>query len=118
MGTTTDLMSALFHATRETRFATNFIMLGSLVKVKRELQQTVVDGKWEEWVERSDSQLKRDAQTCKALVMDDRWYTRAEDLLLLVGCVQYFVLLNDRVTFHQYVQLSWKCQFWRAGRCS
>ena len=43
--------NTLLSATGETRFATNFIMLESVVKAKRELQQTVVDPKWEAWVE-------------------------------------------------------------------
>lgn len=78
-------MCALLGTARETRFGTNYIMLGRLVEVKRELQKTVVDEKWEVWVERGDNKLKAGAETCKAAVMDDRCYTKAADLLSLAG---------------------------------
>ena len=77
------LMSFLLHATGETRFATNFIMLERLVKTKRELQKTVVDEKWEAWVMRGDQRVKAGAEACKAAVMDDRWFTAAETLVAL-----------------------------------
>lgn len=79
-------MSALLCAAGETRFATNFIMLESLVKCKRELQKTVVDEKWEAWVERGTTLVKGGARTCKAAVMDDRWFGKAEELCRLVRC--------------------------------
>ena len=60
-------------------------MLGRLVEVKRELQKTLVDKKWEAWVERGNNLVKGGAEACKAAVMDDRWYTKAEVLLLIVG---------------------------------
>ena len=85
-------------ATGETRFATNFIMLDSLVKCKRELQKTVVDEKWEAWMERSATQLKKGAQTCKAAVMDDVWFSKAEELYRLAKCARNSVLLYDRCT--------------------
>lgn len=60
-------------------------MLGRLVEVKRELQKTVVDEKWEAWVERGERRVKGGAEACKAAVMDDRWYSKAEALLGLAG---------------------------------
>ena len=78
-------MCPLLGTAGETRFGTNFIMLSRLVEVKRELQKTVVDEKWVAWVERGDRRVKAGAETCKAAVMDDRWYTKAVDLLSLVG---------------------------------
>ena len=88
-------MSALLCATGETRFATNFIMLDSLVRCKRELQKTVVDEKWEAWVKRSDIRLKGGAATCKAAVMDDRWFAKAEELHRLVRCAHIFLVIHD-----------------------
>ena len=85
MQTIASLMPVLLSATGETRFATNFIMMESLVKGKRELQQTVVDEKWEAWVERGDQRVKGGAETCKAAVMDDKWYTNAGILVALGG---------------------------------
>jgi hypothetical protein len=70
-----ELTSALLCAIGETRFGTNFIMLGRLVEVRRELQKTVVDEKWEAWVERGNNLVKGGSEACKAAVMDDRWYT-------------------------------------------
>ena len=71
-------------------------MLDSLVKCKRELQKTVVDEKWEAWMERSATQLKKGAQTCKAAVMDDVWFSKAEELYRLAKCARNSVLLYDR----------------------
>lgn len=93
-------MSALLCATGETRFATNFIMLYSLVRCKRELQKTVVDEKWEAWVQRSDNRLKGGAGTCKAAVMDDRWFTKAEELHRLVRCAHIFLVLRDNLNLY------------------
>ena len=76
-------MPALLTAAGETRFATNFIMLERLMKTKRELQKTVVDEKWEAWVERGDQRVKAGAQLCKDAVMDDRWFATAEPLVEL-----------------------------------
>ena len=80
-----DLFTVLLCTAGDTRFGTNFIMLGRLVDVKRELQQTVVDEKWEGWIERGDRRVKEGAETCKAAVMDDRWYTTVAQLMGLVA---------------------------------
>ena len=75
------LMSTLLGAVGETRFASNFIMLESLVKTKRELQQTVVSEKWDAWVERGDNRVRGGAEACKAAVMDDRRFANAANLV-------------------------------------
>ena len=59
--------------------------LQSAAESERELQKTVVFEKREVWVERGNNLVKGGAEACKAAMMDDRWYTKAEDLLLLVG---------------------------------
>lgn len=71
-------------------------MLDSLVKCKRELQKTVVDEKWEAWMERSTAHTKKGAQTCKAAVMDDGWFSKAEELYRLAKCARISLLLHDR----------------------
>ena len=45
----------------------------------------MVDEKWEAWVEHGNRRVKGDAEACKAAVMDDRWYSKAEALLGLAG---------------------------------
>lgn len=59
-------------------------MLGRVVKVRRELQQTVVDEKWDEWVERERYRVGEAADACKTAVMDDGWFKRSEELLKLI----------------------------------
>ena len=55
-------------------------MLDSVLTAKNTLQKTVVDKKWVAWVERGDALLKAGAEACKAAVMDDRWYSKADVL--------------------------------------
>ena len=59
-------------------------MLARVVKVRREFQHTVVDEKWDEWVERERHHVGNAAEACKTAVMDDGWFKRSEDLLKLV----------------------------------
>jgi len=55
-------------------------MLDSVLTAKNALQKTVVDKKWVAWVERGDARVKAGAEACKAAVMDDRWYSKADVL--------------------------------------
>jgi hypothetical protein len=59
-------------------------MLARVVKVRRELQHTVVNEMWDEWVERERYRLGDAAEACKTAVMDDGWFKRSEELLTLV----------------------------------
>jgi hypothetical protein len=60
-------------------------MLGRLVEVRKELQKTVVDEKWDEWVERNWNRVGQGAAACKVNVMDDGLFKSAETLLSLVA---------------------------------
>ena len=82
--TAADAAFSLLCAVGDTRFATNFIMLDRVVLVWKELQQTVVDEKWDIWVGGGDNRVQGGAGACKAAVMDDRWLVKVKELLKLV----------------------------------
>jgi hypothetical protein len=72
------------HLAGDTRFGTNFIMLEKLMEVRKDLQQAVLSSSWEGWVERGERRVGTAAAFCKALVMDDGFFARAQRLLELV----------------------------------
>ena len=74
----------VYHFAGDTRFGTNFIMLGRLVEVRKDLEQAVLSSKWESWVERDARRVGTAAALCKALVMDDGFFAKAQRLLDLV----------------------------------
>lgn len=59
-------------------------MLGRLVEVRKDLEQAVLSSSWEGWVERDERRVGTGAALCKALVMDDGFFAKAQRLLDLV----------------------------------
>ncbi|KAL0226197.1 hypothetical protein P9112_013521 [Eukaryota sp. TZLM1-RC] len=55
----------------ETRFATNFIMLERLVRVKDAVQSTVISESWKHWLMDKPSKLKDQAKWIRELVLQD-----------------------------------------------
>jgi hypothetical protein len=77
----------------ETRFATSFIMLARLLRVKAALQETVADRRWDEWAEKQT--YRDDAATCKATIMSASFWSPVMDLVQISTPIVKLLRLTD-----------------------
>ena len=76
----------------QTRFASNFIMIDRLLKVKEAVEQTVVDPQWTAYVSKkshSHREKLRISRTIKSAVLDEHFWERCTNFQEMVALVVY-----------------------------